>query len=390
MHIKILIVLIVLIGFGGGGFLIYKNILQPRLEEEQVFKEKDVEEKCADTTGEPCPQFSKNVDCENKHFKMAFILVAQTASDVTSERLNKLSWIKNEFSKAFSLATRNLASIDTADDIAIISPQGDDENEEYRNIYKKFYETHEDIYDFISIFYVPPLSFHASGQLHGHVVQNIKGIGLRLWDNSSGSYSSRGKLKGINIMGSIDMYRVDEAVINGLLHETGHQWCCYVGDNFAGGEGGAKLEIIWENVHFYAGLHTPNEEGDALNANHWVSNNDGTYKCKGSPGNGRPPGKPLLQSMLISSMISDNANQYEAIDDDDTNESDVTDIVSSRYHPFLLYFMGLLPESEYDTKYQIFDAGGIDGMWNLERALPYKQVSVRDIIEVAGERVCVK
>ncbi|MBM3254621.1 MAG: hypothetical protein FJZ16_10230 [Candidatus Omnitrophica bacterium] len=292
------------------------------------------------------------------------------------------------------MATRNLASIDTGDDVAIISPQGDDENQTYRSIYKKFYETHDDIYDFISIFYVPPLSFNNLGsQLHGHVVQNIKGIGPGLWDNS-GNYSSQGKLKGVNIMGSIDMYRRSEGIINGLLHETGHQWCCYVGDSFARGEGGAKLEIIWQDIHFYSGLHTPNEEGDALNAIHWVSNNDGTYRYGGRTGTGHPEGKPPSQPILmlpvLGMFMSNNINQYEATDNDNTNEFEVTDIVTSGYHPFILYFMGLLPEDEYDTKYQIFDAGGIDGMWNLERALLYKEVSVRDIIEVAGERTCIK
>ncbi len=85
-----------------------------------------------------------------------------------------------------------------------------------------------------------------------------------------------------------------------------------------------------------------------MKAGYWVSNNDGTYKNR------------------------------------------TLGVGPTKYHPFVLYFMGLLPENEYDTRFQIFDAEGIDGMWNLENAIPYKEVSVRDIIEVAGERVCFK
>ena len=347
MKTKILIVLIVLIVIGVSGFFVYKNIFAPGVEVPEVGEDEEREEngegeKCPDD--EICPQFSENVDCESKNFKMAFVLVAQNANDVTPERLNKLSVLKNEFSKAFAEATRNLASMDTSDDIAVILAQD-------INIFEKFYETHDDIYDFISIYYTPLPNLPASIQGHTPFVQNIKGIGMPLADGSNLNWA-KGKLKGQNIMGSIDMYRLDSSslplAMNGLLHETGHQWCCYVGDNFAAGEGGAKLEVIWQGIHLYVGLQTPDEEGDAMKAGRWVPNNDGAYKNR------------------------------------------TLGVGPTKYHPFVLYFMGLLPKEEYDIKFQIFDAGGIDGMWNSERAIPYKEVSVRDIIEVAGERVCIK
>ena len=347
MKTKILIVLIVLIVIGVSGFFVYKNIFAPGVEVPEVGEDEEREEngegeKCPDD--EICPQFSENVDCESKNFKMAFVLVAQNANDVTPERLNKLSVLKNELSKAFAEATRNLASMDTSDDIAVILAQD-------INIFEKFYETHDDIYDFISIYYTPLPNLPASIQGHTPFVQNIKGIGMPLADSSNLNWA-KGKLKGQNIMGSIDMYRLDSSslplAMNGLLHETGHQWCCYVGDNFAAGEGGAKLEVLWQGIHLYVGLQTPDEEGDAMKAGRWVPNNDGTYKNR------------------------------------------TLGVGPTKYHPFVLYFMGLLPKEEYDIKFQIFDAGGIDGMWNLERAIPYKEVSVGDIIEVAGERVCIK
>ena len=42
----------------------------------------------------------------------------------------------------------------------------------------------------------------------------------------------------------------------------------------------------------------------------------------------------------------------------------------------------------HDIKFQIYDAGYNEN-WNIENAVPYKQIDVRDIIEVEGERMCV-
>jgi hypothetical protein len=296
-----------------------------------------------------CSQFSENVDCESKQYKMVFILLVKNPNDATSDRLTKLSWIKNEFSQDFYIATRNLASMDTKDDIYIMTDQPAFNAEvtypATPGITKKFYETHNDIYDFISIYTAFPTEAY---QQHPTVVQNIKGIGLSLYDNSE-TYGSKGKLKGVNFMGSIDMYSMEKVAINGLLHETGHQWCCYVGDNFVRGQGGAKLEIIQQGIHFYKGLQFPYEGGCAMGSEYWISNLDGTFRVGG----------------------------YDPK-------------FAQKYHPFQLYFMGLLPDAEYSTKFWIYDAG-IPNVeeWNFASATPYKQVSVNDIIEVEGERECI-
>lgn len=305
-----------------------------------------------------CSQFSENVDCESKQYKMAFILLVKDQNNATSDRLTKLSWIKNEFSQNFYTATRNLASMDTKDDIYIMIDQPAFNAEATypatSEITKKFYETHNDIYDFISVYTAFPTR---AKRHHELVVQNIKGIGLPLplFDNSE-TFGSSGKLKGVNFMGSIDVYSSMEekkAALNGLLHETGHQWCCYVGNNFTRGQGGAKLEIIQHGMHFYLGLDCPYKEGcEVGSSDYWIPNGDGTFR--------------------LSKSISEPS------------------FVVTKYHPFQLYFMGLLPKEEYDTKFWIYDAGipGIEE-WNWKSATPYKQVSVNDIIEVEGERECV-
>ena len=308
----------------------------------------------------PESRFSKNIDCENKYYRMAFILLTENPSEVTPDRLNKLINIKNDFSKYFAIATRNLASMDTSDDIYVMTVKNESIDFGFGEITKKIYEEHSDTYDFISIY----TTFPTEGpQQSWDVVSNIKGIhnideggeaaapslqGTRQFpiiDNSY-TYGSSGKLKHINFMKDIDMYQsAPERAINGLLHETGHYWCCYVGDNFAQGQGGAKLEIIQQGIHFYRGLESPYDTGTAMMSDYWVPNNDGTFRRENKEG-------------------------------------------IQKYHPFQLYFMGLLPKEEYDIKYQIYDAG-LPGNWNFEKAIPYKQVTVNDIIEVMGERECV-
>ena len=112
-----------------------------------------------------------------------------------------------------------------------------------------------------------------------------------------------------------------------------------MGDNFGQGN---KLEILQINIHFYRGLESPYETGTPLFSDYWIPNGDGTYKKE--------------------------------------NKFDV-----KKYHPFALYFMGLLPKEEFNTKFQIYNAGPV-GQFNFLKATPYKKVDVNDIIAIEGER----
>lgn len=307
-----------------------------------------------------CTRFSENVDCENKNYKMAFILLAQNADEITAEfleqtpenRLERLTTIKDGFSQHFAKATRYLASMDTSNDIFIIVggdvPMRYHEGRhlpDYEKVTKKFYETHDDIYDFISVYTTWTIPEWMS---HAPITRNINGIGwLVPLYNGSDAYGSRGKLKGINKMGLIARVDIDTdgteiGGVNGLLHETGHQWCCFVGDNFAQEQDGAELEIIQQGMHFYGGLQSPCENQTPMGSRNWVSNNDGTF---GTFSKGR---------------------------------------IRECYHPFQLYFMGLLPKEEYSTKHPVYDL-----RLGRSEAVLYKQVSVDDIIAIEGERQCV-
>ncbi|MBU1683543.1 S-layer homology domain-containing protein [Patescibacteria group bacterium] len=294
------------------------------------------------------------LQCTKSDFKMAFVLVVEDESDATESRLDTLYAIKDSFDDAFYEATDHLATMDTSDDVFILKKtdaMDDDLNPESINpteILKEFYSLYEDEYDFLSIYTTFENSSMSQG--HGSDSNNIQGIGKSI--SSYSSVEGVNRYMGRNFMKHIDMYQNSEEglilAVNGLLHETGHQWGAYAGENFTGNSS-TELGILWGDIHFYRGLESPYETGTPMNSDYWLPDGDGTYYV---------------------------ANVYTS---------------TKKYHPFLLYFMGLLPESEYDTKYKIYDAGGADTSrdYTPESATLYGEVSVRDIIEFEGERECV-
>jgi hypothetical protein len=278
---------------------------------------------------------------------MAFILLARDKSEITQEIINAANEAKENFSQAFHYATGNMAYMDTSYPIiTMIDESLTDEDFEYKSrvmskITNKFYETNPDDFDFITIHPVFEVNIPGGfAAYHLEVKRNIQGIGRDSALDATTVYGSKGKLLGLNI-------QLQTLWTSSLLHETGHYWCCYVGDDFAQGKDGAKLEIIQQGIHFYRGLQSPYETGTPMNSDNWVSNGDGTFRREDKEG-------------------------------------------IQRYHPFQLYFMGLLPKEEYATKFWIYDAGlPASGEMNFEHAVPYKQISVNDIIDVTGERTCI-
>ncbi len=86
---------------------------------------------------------------------------------------------------------------------------------------KRFYQLFQDEYDFLAIVYSPS---YIGNRTHQVVKNDVQGIGLRLFD-SSGTYGSSGRLKGITrlpITGFVD------GANGGYSHELGHQWINYL------------------------------------------------------------------------------------------------------------------------------------------------------------------
>jgi hypothetical protein len=284
----------------------------------------------------PSPTVTIN-QCNNKnHFSMAFILVASTRSELTTERINKLNSIKDAFSNEFYLATKGLATMNTSYPVFTISR---DELTEYsfETISKKFYEKNLDIFDFISIYAVNGAGSSMSTS-HQPAQNRLNGLGFGLFDNTV-EFGSKGRLLGINYERDIDI----QENTGTLMHETSHQWCCFAGDNFVPDD---ILPVGMRNaeMHFFPGLESPYQCATPLGARYWISNGDGTFRMS--------------------------KDCFETI----------------KFHPFQLYFMGLYDQGNFNLnkKFNIF----YSKLNFVHKAVPYKQVSINDIISIEGSRSC--
>lgn len=136
-------------------------------------------------------------------------------------------------------------------------------------ILKKFYQSHPDIYDFISIYDDKT----AGGPiLHTDVSSNIEGIGNGVPFDQTEYYGSKGRLKGISTLNNLDTteLRYDMAY-NAITHETAHHWMLHLKDT--------KLQKFQDNVfdlphwNAYLDLDVIDPMGGS---SAWKDNGDGT------------------------------------------------------------------------------------------------------------------
>lgn len=317
-------------------------------------------------------------DCFKKDFSMALIFVTQDINGSEIKRYkDELRYIKNRLPWAFNFATGGLATMSIPSDAVFINGQGlvSSGNFDLPIVLKKFYEKSADDYDFVSVF--TDIKDLNTDYYHFNVQNKINGIGLEIFNNSA-TYSSKGKLKGVNYMndmldrrGSVrDCYKeqnnnfstlsiTSECGMGGILHETAHQWAVYVGDivpglkvGVTGSNPNKNLSIRKDQSHYYFGFSSPIGTVDLLGSGYWEKSSEG--------------------NLFLSNTLNESA-------------------ILMKYHLFTLYFMGLLPESEYDTKFNIYQnmseymtsVGPIPSMGSI-----YGQVSVRDVIKREGLRVC--
>ena len=187
--------------------------------------------------------------CNQNKFSMAFIVLAREDSEITPEIINFLNDAKIKFSEGFSIATNNLAYMDTSYQIIMIIDDGTllyGSNPYYDKIMKEFYKNNPDKFDFVTIYPTFDIGYPAVSESHFTIKNDIKGIGLKLygdstvisqtWDTSK-NFGSNGKLMGINA-GQTDINRFINnqdfsSLTQAFLHETGHQWCFYIRDYFS-------------------------------------------------------------------------------------------------------------------------------------------------------------
>ncbi|MBU0981147.1 S-layer homology domain-containing protein [Patescibacteria group bacterium] len=305
--------------------------------------------------------------CTQTEFNSIYVLLVQNMSQATSQRINWIRSVKDEVNEQFPFATEYLASMDADDEIVVMQVEDGmfDENLNFvgRNVVtRKLYETHDDDYDFVVVY----TAFDTPFRLGNFVAAQFNTFGLQIdpyvWDNTE-DYGSDGRLKGVVFGTYVDFMMEEPMTLSDIvLHEFGHYWCCYfvdINQGFSAGHSYSPLEIFGtpDTYHFYSGLETGFENGSIMLGSHWIPNGNGTY----------------------------------------SESTTVSNLYHKKYHPFVLYMMGLLPESEYGTEYPVYDRGHIethpDGSadvvgWTSSAATLYDNISVNDIIEVAGERRC--
>ena len=290
-------------------------------------------------------------------YKMAFVIVGDDEGDNNAENIEKIREIKDAFDDNFYYATQSTATMDTSHDVLFVNYGSNEADLESIvdldgvKLTGEVIKQEGDVFDFISFY----PTFETNPRTYNNSSQNrISGIGEKLF-NYSFIFGSSGKLLGINVLSGLyneaDIFGKDYALIlnqNALLHETGHQWGVFVGENFDG-TGNEILGIKQKNMHFYRGLESPYGNTTPMNSDAWEMNADAkTYS------------RIVLQNDEIL-----------------------------KYHPFQLYFMGLLNRENYDfnKKFKIYDAGGADSErdFDFEHATPYREISLNDIIAYEGE-----
>ncbi len=304
--------------------------------------------------------FGTSHTCNQNNFKFAFVLLGRDQADISQSKIDKLNNIKSKFKTDFEYATGNLATADVSYPVQTMIDDGRLMDPEKTGFYRhwianKFLESNPDEFDFIVGF----TGFTGTNQQDNFIVDpDVYGIGIDgvvdTINNLERTYGFKqngvitNRLKSVvywSTIGGLDAYDLSHS--NGLLHEVGHHWCCYVGDNFAKGTNNAQLEIIQQGIHFYRGLKSPFTTGTPMNSDNWVANGDGSYRRVNAEG-------------------------------------------PQKYHPFQLYFIGLLNRNNYDfaKKFTVYNAGVVGEDFNDQQASPYKEVSINDIIAVEGERRC--
>lgn len=333
-------------------------------------------------------------DCNRNKFSAAFVLVSPDPSDQkTKEFLIFLEDLRGKFEQAFKDATYDLATM-KVEDIFITKTGSEDyinnpSQIALPNVTKDLIAKNGDKYDLVYVFtnYDPKTNawFYVRSRSF------IKNIGAII-SNSSTYYGSFGKLLGVAFMG--DFLSEYKNTLNQprmlasqlptdapwgmglLLHETGHQWCCQLGDKFSGNGDTSKIEIIGlSGYHTYRGLEAPAKTQDPMFGSlPWVlDENSGTY---------------FLEKATTIAGFGTNA---EYADFGFNWSMDFAyEHYPIRYHPITLYAMGLLPKDQYSKEFDIVDAKEEVGNLKVTDVKKYSKTSVNDIIKIFGERTCIQ
>lgn len=154
------------------------------------------------------------------------------------------------------------------------------------NFLKQFYQTHGDDYDFIVLFPTKPMDNHNSVR----ITVDTKGIGVEKQGFPDSRYANyTKKLKSIAELNYHYVWEdpwfpkqqaeVDETLIQTMMHEIAHHWCCFIsGWPGKGDYTGATQGIHWpSNLDLFYG---DTKYIDVMGYGQWIRNN-GKDTCVG-------------------------------------------------------------------------------------------------------------
>lgn len=293
----------------------------------------------------------KRIPCHDGNYKMAFILLEDADNPVLSIMEIKIEVYKKEFSKRFKWATMGKGNMDATYPLVIQKIDIEkfyEKNQKYPSleiVTNKFYETHPDDFDFITVY--GAFQDENYGPMFHHVVSNnVQGLGSLSVFNQSKKYGSEGKLLGVNWMREIgwDYDKGHDEIygVNGILHETSHQWGIYL--SFPNQEG-TKIGKMASGAHWSSQLDTG--DYDTLRGRRWTDNGDGTFT---------------------------------SIPNEDGRTT---------YSDFMLYLIGFLPKGDVKPAKLIISNDEIENPRETIKGY-IEEITIDEIIELAGERYCVE
>lgn len=290
-------------------------------------------------------------DCQASDLKAAFIFL--TEESYKQDEVEKVQTIKSNVSSHFSWVTQELSNIDVnyptsimIDDGYLLKARNDNTLEIRNEVISTFYDTNQDIFDFIFIFtnFDIPSEDPSRIAYSVPITNKVEGIGKAIL-NRANLYGSKGKLKSIIMMGNVDQYSpgttegLDRA-LDIVVHEILHQWGVYITFDDNGIGSSALLRDDKAHWSTYLQFISP------LGGSGWIDNGNGNYT-----------------SGLLN--IDINKRLYTDLD---------------------LYFMGLLPKQVIDP-ITLLIPDDPNKVGNTIEAAP-KEITIDQIIRGSGERRC--
>lgn len=290
-------------------------------------------------------------DCQVRDLKAAFIFLAEEA--YKQDEVEKVQTIKSNVSNYYSWVSNELSAIDVnyptsimIDDGYLLKARNDNTLEIRNEVISTFYDTNQDIFDFIFIFtnFDIPSEDPSRVAYSVPITNKVEGIGKAIL-NRANLYGSKGKLKSIIMMGNVDQYSpgttegLDRA-LDIVVHEILHQWGVYITFDDNGIGSSALLRDDKAHWSTYLQFISP------LGGSGWIDNGNGNYT-----------------SGLLN--ININKRQYTDLD---------------------LYLMGVLPKQVIDPV-TLFVPDIPNKIGNTIQATP-KEITIDQIIRGSGEHRC--